>query len=43
MAEFCDPETFRIITARTEEEYTVRTLGQLLPDGFSSGRFTQNT
>ncbi len=42
MAEFCDPQTFTVITARTEEEYTVRTLGQLLPDGFSSGRFTQN-
>ncbi len=43
MAEFCDPDTFTVITARTEREYTVRTLAQLLPDGFSSGRFTQNT
>lgn len=43
MAEFCDPETFRIITARTEQEYTVRTLAQLLPDGFSKGRFTTHT
>lgn len=43
MAEFCDPETFRVITARTEGEYTVRTLALLLPDGFSKGRFTTNT
>lgn len=35
MAEFCDPDTFRIITARSQDEFTVLTLGDLLPNGFS--------
>ncbi len=35
MAEFCDPDSFRIITARSEDEFTVLTLGDLLPNGFS--------
>ncbi len=35
MAEFCDAKNFRVITARTADEFTVQTLGQLLPNGFS--------
>ena len=34
MMEFCDPETFRIISAVSEEEYEVYTLAQLMPMGF---------
>ena len=34
MMEFCDPETFRIISAASEEEYEVYTLAQLMPMGF---------
>ena len=34
MMEFCDPETFRIISAASEEVYEVYTLAQLMPMGF---------
>lgn len=34
MMEFCNPETFRIITAISEEQYLERTLAELLPNGF---------
>ena len=34
MMEFCDPETFRIITAISEGQYLERTLAELLPNGF---------
>ncbi|MDE6915413.1 MAG: cytidine deaminase [Lachnospiraceae bacterium] len=34
MMEFCNPETFRIITAVSEEQYVERTLAELLPEGF---------
>lgn len=34
MLEFCDPETFEVISARTDEEYEVRRLTELLPYGF---------
>ena len=34
MMEFCNPETFRVIMAVSPEEYTVSTLGQLMPEGF---------
>lgn len=34
MLEFCDPETFEVISARTEEEYEVKRLTELLPYGF---------
>lgn len=34
MAEFCSPEEFRIICARSEEEYRMFTLGELLPEMF---------
>ena len=34
MAEFCRPEEFQIVIARSQEDYYVRTLEELLPDGF---------
>ena len=34
MAEFCDPETFQVILARSPEEYKVYLLKDLLPVGF---------
>jgi len=36
MMEFCDYDTFKIIVARTPEEYTVCTLKELLPHGFGA-------
>lgn len=35
MAEFCRPDTFEIIMAKSEKEYTVKKLGELLPYSFS--------
>lgn len=37
MMEFCDPETFHIILAVSEEKYHVVTLKELLPMGFGPG------
>lgn len=34
MREFCDPETFEVILARSEEEYRRYRLEELLPVGF---------
>lgn len=34
MAEFCDPESFEVIVARSEKEYEKRLLKALLPEGF---------
>lgn len=34
MMEFCDPETFVIIIAKSETEYKVYSLKELLPEGF---------
>lgn len=34
MMEFCSPETFRIITAVSEDEHIEKTLGEMLPHGF---------
>lgn len=34
MMEFCNPKTFVIIVAKSENEYTLNTLEQLLPNGF---------
>lgn len=36
MMEFCDPERFQIIVAKSVEEYEVTTLKQLLPEGFGT-------
>ncbi|RPF47623.1 cytidine deaminase [Hydrogenoanaerobacterium saccharovorans] len=37
MMEFCNPETFRILTAKSEDDYTSYTLRELLPNGFGPG------
>ncbi len=37
MMEFCDYETFKIILARSESEYQIYTLKDLLPLGFGPG------
>lgn len=37
MMEFCDPEEFQIIVAIDEEQYMIKTLGELLPLGFGPG------
>lgn len=34
MREFCDPKTFRIILAKSKDEYKIRTLEEMLPDSF---------
>ena len=34
MMEFCDPQTFDIIIAKSKKEYRVKKLQELLPDGF---------
>lgn len=34
MLEFCDPETFKVVAARTERQYEVYRLADLLPQGF---------
>lgn len=34
MMEFCDPNTFRIILAKSEDDYKEYTLSELLPFGF---------
>lgn len=36
MMEFCDPDSFTIIAAKDENDYTQHTLGQLFPNGFGS-------
>ena len=35
MMEFCDPKTFLVILARSEEDYMIYTLEELMPFGFS--------
>ena len=34
MMEFCNPETFEIILAKSEEEYQIKLLKELMPMGF---------
>lgn len=34
MREFCEPESFRVIVAKSEEDYRIMTLAELLPEGF---------
>lgn len=34
MMEFCDPSDFQIIVAKSEDDYLVKTLRELLPEGF---------
>ena len=35
MAEFCEADQFEIVMARSEDDYTVRKLAELLPNSFS--------
>ena len=35
MTEFCDPKTFLIVLARSEKDYMIYTLEELMPFGFS--------
>lgn len=34
MMEFCEPDTFKIILAKSKEEYSIYTLKEMLPLGF---------
>ena len=36
MSEFCNPKEFRIIMAKSVEEYQIKTLEELLPMGFGA-------
>lgn len=40
MMEFCDPQTFQIIVAKSKNEYEIKTLLQLLPDGFGTANLS---
>ena len=40
MMEFCDPEKFQIILAKSNEEYQIYTLKDLLPHGFGRGNIS---
>lgn len=42
MMEFCKPESFRIIVAKSAEEYETHTLQELLPNGFGKGEVCPN-
>lgn len=35
MAEFCDADTFEIVMAKSEDDYTIKKLREMLPFGFS--------
>jgi len=37
MMEFCDPDTFKVLLAKRDTEYTALTLKELLPYGFGPG------
>ena len=41
MMEFCRPEAFMIITAKTPEDYKIWTLKDLLPEGFGAGQMSE--
>ena len=41
MMEFCNPETFLIIAAKTPEDYKLWTLKDLLPEGFGAGQLSE--
>ena len=40
MMEFCNPQTFRVIVAKSVTEYKIKTLEELLPDGFGAANIT---
>ena len=40
MMEFCDPVSFQIIVAKSEKDYRIMTLQELLPEGFGPDNLT---
>lgn len=42
MMEFCNPKTFKIVLAKSEDEYKEFTLEELLPLGFGPGDLIEN-
>ena len=43
MAEFCDPGSFKIILAKSTEDYRVFTLGELLPLSYGGKQFSEES
>lgn len=43
MMEFCDPDTFKIILAKSEEDYKIYSLRELLPMGFGPGDLNRDS
>ena len=43
MMEFCNPDTFVVITAKSSDEYRAETLKEVLPEGFGPAVLGQNT
>ena len=43
MMEFCDPDTFRILVARSPEDYRVFTLRELMPQSFGPADLAKNS
>lgn len=43
MMEFCDPKSFKIIIAKSEEEYKEFTLEEILPLGFGPNNMRNNS
>ncbi len=41
MMEFCDSRTFEVIVAKSQEEYRIRCLQELLPEGFGPSNLTE--
>lgn len=41
MMEFAAPEQFQVIVAKSEEEYKIMTLAELLPEGFGPGNLQE--
>lgn len=41
MMEFCNPQTFYVIVAKSQAEYEIKTLQVLLPDGFGSSNLSK--
>lgn len=40
MMEFCDPASFVVIVAKSETQYKIFTLGELLPEGFGAANLS---
>lgn len=42
MMEFCNPQAFQVIVAKSKSEYMVKTLQEFLPDGFGPGNLAES-